>query len=75
MKNPTQAEKSKTGYQNKLVCLVGLFHCGQFQLLEQQLARMKTFSPLQNQLQRLVAQFNLVGTKAFYDLGYLAPEQ
>ena len=75
MYNPVQAEKSKTGYQNKLACLIGLFHCGEYRLLEQQLARLKTFGPLQQQLQRLVAQYNLIGTRAFFDLGYIAPEQ
>ena len=72
-KKPWQAEKSKTGHQNKLTCLVALAHCGEWGLLQAELARLKSFSPIQYQLQRLIQQYAVVGKRAFFDMGYLAP--
>ena len=71
----SEAEKSKTGYHNKLVTLVGLHYLQEWSLLEADLRRLRAFSPLQAQLQRLVMEYNRVGVKSLYDLGYLAPQQ
>ena len=74
-KKPWQAEKSKTGHQNKLVCLVALAHCGEWSLLTRELQRLVGFWPLQQQLQRLIQHYQSVGPRAFYELGYLPPPE
>ena len=71
----SEAEKSKTGYHNKLVTLVGLHYLQEWSLLEAELRRLRSFSPLQSQLQKLVMEYNRIGVKSLYDLGYLAPQQ
>ena len=66
-----EAEKSKTGFQNKVCLLVALHLTGQTVLLEQELKKLSSFGPIQASLRKLIEAYNQMGATAFYALGYL----
>ena len=66
-----EAEKRKTGFQNKLVTLVALYASGELRRCEQEMVRLQQFYPIQDQLFQLLCLHQLVGLTAFHLLGYL----
>ena len=71
----TKAEKKKSGFQNKIVALLALYHCGELDRLQQEMTRMLSWHPLQEQLHQVVSLYQHLGVAAFQVLGYLPWKQ